>query len=200
MARYTGPKHKLCRREGVRMCNALKCPLDKKGAQVPGQHGKKMSGRLSDYGKQLREKQKTKRTYGMLEKQFRRYYDEASRTPGNTGVKLLQLLETRLDNVVYRAGFAQTRTAARQFVTHGHVIVDGKKISIPSYHVKPGQTITLKTKTLALESVKKLLEERTDTPPWMKKKATVAMFDRLPERSELDSGINEQLIIEFYSR
>src|SRR3972149_7386325 len=147
MARYTGPKHRLCRREGVRMCNAAKCPLDKKGSQAPGQHGKKMNRRLSDYGKQLREKQKTKRMFGVMERQFHKYYNDAARFPGNTGVRLLQLLETRLDNVIYRSGFISTRPAARQLVNHGHILVDGKKVRIPSYQVRSGQTITLKPKT-----------------------------------------------------
>lgn len=202
MARYTGPKHRLCRREGVRLCNAAKCPLDKNGAQPPGQHGKKMGGgkRLSDYGKQLREKQKTKRMYGLMEKQFHKYYVEAERSPGNTGIRLLQLLESRLDNIVYRSGFITTRPAARQLVSHGSVLVDGKKVNIPSYLLKPGQVVTLKPKALALDIVKKTLEEKSDLPEWLKKKATVVKVERLPERAEIDSGINEQLIIEFYSR
>jgi small subunit ribosomal protein S4 len=200
MARYTGPKHRLCRREGVRMCNAAKCPLDKKGAQAPGQHGKKMSRRQSDFGKQLREKQKTKRMYGLMERQFHNYYVDAARTPGNTGIRLLQILESRLDNIVYRSGFIATRPAARQLVSHGHVLIDGKKVDIPSYQLKPGQTVTLKTKALTNEQIKKHLEEKATVPSWLKRKAAVVKMDRLPTREEIDSGINEQLIIEFYSR
>ncbi len=200
MARYTGPKHRLCRREGVRMCNAAKCPLDKKGSQAPGQHGKKMNRRLSDYGKQLREKQKTKRMFGVMERQFHKYYNDAARFPGNTGVRLLQLLETRLDNVIYRSGFISTRPAARQLVNHGHILVDGKKVSIPSYQVRSGQTITLTPKTLSNEQIKTRLEEKVALPAWLKRKAAVVKMDRLPTREEIDSGINEQLIIEFYSR
>ena len=200
MARYTGPKHRLCRREGVRMCNAAKCPLDKKGTQAPGQHGKKMNRRLSDYGKQLREKQKTKRMFGVMERQFHKYYNDAARFPGNTGVRLLQLLETRLDNVIYRSGFISTRPAARQLVNHGHILVDGKKVSIPSYQVRSGQTITLTPKTLSNEQIKTRLEEKVALPAWLKRKAAVVKMDRLPTREEIDSGINEQLIIEFYSR
>jgi small subunit ribosomal protein S4 len=159
-----------------------------------------MNRRQSDYGKQLREKQKTKRIYGLMERQFRKYYDEASRSTGNTGIRLLQLLEQRLDNIVFRGGFISTRPAARQLVSHGHVLVDGKKVNIPSYQLKPGQTVTVKTKTLKNAEVSKHLEEKVNPPSWLKRKAAVVKLDRLPDREEIDSGINEQLIIEFYSR
>lgn len=200
MAKYTGPRHRLCRREGVRMCNAKKCPLDRKGAQPPGQHGRKFAGRVSDYGTQLREKQKVKRIYGVLEKQFRRYYNQALKTESNTGLRLLQLLETRLDNIVFRSQFAPSRRTARQLVNHGHVLVDGQKVTIPSFQLKPGQTITLKPKTLKLDLVTDSLNSKDKPPTWIKRKATVSQLDRLPDRDDLSQDINEQLIIEFYSR
>lgn len=200
MAKYTGPRHRLCRREGVRMCNAKKCPLDRKGAQPPGQHGRKFAGRVSDYGTQLREKQKVKRIYGVLEKQFRRYYNRALKTESNTGLRLLQLLETRLDNIVFRSQFTPSRRTARQLVNHGHVLVDGQKVTIPSFQLKPGQTITLKPKTLKLDLVTESLNSKDKPPTWIKRKATVSQLDRLPDRDDLSQDINEQLIIEFYSR
>ena len=200
MARYTGPKHRLCRREGVRMCNAKKCPLDKKGAQPPGQHGRKFGGRISDYGVQLREKQKVKRIYGVLEKQFRRYYTEALKDEANTGLRLLQLLETRLDNLVFRSQLAPTRRLARQLVSHGHVLVDDKKVDTPSYRVKPGQIFTLKPKALKLPEIIESLEGKDKPPVWLQRKAVIAQMDRLPEREDIGQYINEQLIIDFYSR
>lgn len=200
MARYAGPKHRLCRREGVRMCESKKCPLDRKGAQPPGQHGKKFGGRVSDYGVQLREKQKVKRIYGVLEKQFRRYYNQAIKDESNTGLKLLQLLETRLDNLVFRAQLAPSRRTARQLVNHGHVLVDGKKVNIPSFQVSPDQTITLKPKSLKIPDVIEALENKDKPPVWIKRKATVSKLERLPAREDLSQEINEQLIIEFYSR
>jgi len=200
MARYTGPKHRLCRREGVRMCNAKKCPLDRKGAQPPGQHGRKFAGRISDYGVQLREKQKVKRIYGVMEKQFRRYYNQALKDESNTGLKLLQLLETRLDNVIFRSQLAPSRRTARQLINHGHVLVDGQKVNIPSYQVKPDQIVTLKDKSLKLPRVIEALEGKEKPPSWIKRKATVSKLDRLPDRDDISQDINEQLIIEFYSR
>ncbi len=182
------------------MCNAKKCPLDRKGAQPPGQHGRKFAGRVSGYGTQLREKQKVKRIYGVLEKQFRRYYNRALKTESNTGLRLLQLLETRLDNIVFRSQFAPSRRTARQLVNHGHVLVDGQKVTIPSFQLKPGQTITLKPKTLKLDLVTDSLNSKDKPPTWIKRKATVSQLDRLPDRDDLSQDINEQLIIEFYSR
>lgn len=202
MARYTGSIHKLCRREGVRLCNAKKCPLDKKGAQPPGQHGKKYQGRLSDYGHQLREKQKVKRVYGVLEKQFKRYYKKALKNPANTGLKLLQILESRLDNVVFRANLAPTRRMARQLVAHGHVMVDGKKVDIPSYQVKPDHVVSVKNKVLNIPAVKDLQEdkEKLKSPSWLHRKATNVKILSLPKREEIANHIDEQLIIEYYSR
>jgi small subunit ribosomal protein S4 len=200
MARYTGPKHRLCRREGVRLCNSKKCPLDKKGAQPPGQHGRKFTGRISDYGKQLREKQKVKRMYGVLEKQFRKYYQEALKDEANTGFRLLQILESRLDNVVFRSNLAPSRRTARQIVNHGHVLVDGKKVSIPSYTVKPGSIVALTDKIIKSPAIAEVLDAKLSSPNWIKKKASVSKVEALPERDDIDQSINEQLIIEFYSR
>jgi len=150
MAKYTAAKCRLCRREGVKLflkgarCYSPKCPIEKRGGQVPGQHGKKMGRpRLSGFGIQLREKQKAKRFYGVLETQLHRYYDESIKSSQNTGEVLMQLLETRLDNLVYRLGLTGSRSLARQLVSHGNVLVDGQKIDVPSYAVKPGQVVAV---------------------------------------------------------
>ncbi len=206
MAHYTDPKCRLCRREGVKLylkgarCFSPKCPIERRGGQIPGVHGKKYSRAYSDYGKQLREKQKVKRLYSVLEKQFRRYYEEALKTPGNTGLKLLQLLETRLDNVVYRLHLAPSRSVARQLVSHGNVSVNSKKMDIPSYQVQPEQTITLLPGALKQSLIKTTLEEKTDLPTWLKRQAAAGQITRLPTRAELADDINERLIIEYYSR
>jgi len=206
VARYTGPKCKLCRREGVKLflkgerCFSPKCPIERKGAVPPGVHGRRGHRRLSDYGKQLREKQKAKRIYSVLEKKMRSYYKRAAKTKGATGLALLQLLETRLDNFVFRAGLIGSRSQAKQLVGHGHVLVDGKKADIPSYQVKAGQTVTLSTKGLKMEAVLKALKEKSKPPAWLEKKAAVVKMNRLPQREEIATEINEQLIVEFYSR
>jgi len=207
MARYIDPKCRLCRREGTKLflkgerCFSPKCPLEKKGAVAPGQHGLKMRRRLSEYGVQLREKQKAKRTYGVLERQFRRYFKKAFKKRGVTGEALLQLLESRLDNVVYRLGFVPSRSVARQLVRHGHILVDGKKVDIPSYQVKPGQVINLNPKAMKMEVVKKsLAEKKKEIPSWLQKKAAVGKIIRLPTREEIGADIAEQLIVEYYSR
>ncbi|PJC28326.1 30S ribosomal protein S4 [Candidatus Shapirobacteria bacterium CG_4_9_14_0_2_um_filter_39_11] len=207
MARYLDSKCRLCRREGTKLflkgerCFSPKCPLEKKGAVAPGQHGLKMRRRLSEYGVQLREKQKAKRTYGVLERQFRRYFKKAFKKRGVTGEALLQLLESRLDNVVYRLGFVPSRSVARQLVRHGHILVDGKKVDIPSYQVKPGQVINLNPKAMKMEVVKKsLAEKKKEIPSWLQKKAAVGKIIRLPTREEIGADIAEQLIVEYYSR
>ena len=207
MARYLDSKCRLCRREGTKLflkgerCFSPKCPLEKKGAVAPGQHGLKMRRRLSEYGVQLREKQKAKRTYGVLERQFRRYFKKAFKKRGVTGEALLQLLELRLDNVVYRLGFVPSRSVARQLVHHGHILVDGKKVDIPSYQVKPGQVINLNPKAMKMEVVKKsLAEKKKEIPSWLQKKAAVGKIIRLPTREEIGADIAEQLIVEYYSR
>jgi small subunit ribosomal protein S4 len=207
MARYKDAKCRLCRKEGVKLflkgtrCFSPKCPIERRGGVPPGQHGQKGGKRLSEYGLQLREKQKVKRLYGVLERQFRRYYKEAAKVKEATGRALLQLLERRLDNVVYRLGFVPSRGVARQLVNHGHVLVDGKKVDIPSYRVKQEQTISLDAKALNISEVKKALAEKDKAvPKWLKRKAAVGKIESLPEREEIESDINEQLIVEFYSR
>lgn len=199
MARYTKAKDRLSRREGV--------DLFGKGAKLtrlnvtPGQHGPKGYRSSSQYGKQLREKQKVKRIYGVLEKQFRRYVLEALKSKGNTGEALLVELEKRLDNVVYRLGFAPTRPMARQLVNHGHVMVDSKKVDIPSYQVKIGQTIALKAKALEIPAVKKLVaNEEISIPKWLVRKAAVGQVKKDPVRDDIIEPVFEQDIVEFYSR
>ena len=204
MARYTGPKCKLARREGTdlflksaRRALSDKCKMD----SAPGQHGAKKP-RLSDYGLQLREKQKIRRIYGVLERQFRRYFAEAARRKGSTGELLLQLLESRLDNVVYRMNLARTRRAARQLVNHGHILVDGRKVDIPSFIVKPGSVITVKENSRTIPSIKEALEATVSTKNYVTfdKEAMKGIYVRLPERAELNDVINEALVVEYYNR
>lgn len=200
MARYIGPKRRLSRREGLALFTKDIKAIEKKGAVPPGQHGVRTRRRISEYGLQLREKQKAKRIYGLLERQFRKYFDISSKVKGATGQVLLELLETRLDNIVYRLGFASSRAEARQIVSHGHVNVDGKKVNIPSFRVKVGQTIALSAKLGDNTQVKKGLEQKGTLPEWLERKATVGKVLRLPEREEMEESIDEQLIVEFYSR
>ncbi|KKR88496.1 MAG: 30S ribosomal protein S4 [Candidatus Gottesmanbacteria bacterium GW2011_GWA2_41_12] len=168
---------------------------------MPGQHGQKGKRKTSEYGIQLREKQKAKRMYGLLEKQFRNYFQKASKKLGNTGEALIVNLERRLDNTLYRLGFAPTRASARQFVSHGHVLVDNQSVNIPSYEVKPGQIISFKPKILEIPLLKQLLEDKsTNLPAWLERKGPVGKVAKLPVRGDVQEDINEQLIIEFYSR
>lgn len=199
MARYTGPKNRLSRREGFDLFgkgNKLR------RAQVPpGVHGPKGSRRPSDFGTQLREKQKTKRIYGIIEQQFRGYFNKARRVQGKTGELLLRLLETRLDNVVYRLGFVPTRTMARQLVSHGHIRVNDKVVNIPSYQVKNGQEISLGNLAITIPAVKSRLDNSEVQPPvWLSKQGSKGKVLAFPNRSDIDSPVNEQLIVEFYSR
>ncbi|GIX31557.1 MAG: 30S ribosomal protein S4 [Porticoccaceae bacterium] len=206
MARYLGPTCKLSRREGTDLF--LKSgirPLEDKcrSSSAPGQHGQRR-GRLSDYGVQLREKQKVKRLYGVLEKQFRNYYQRASRRKGATGELLLQYLERRLDNVVYRMGFGATRAEARQLVSHGAILVNGRKVNIPSYQVSPGDVIAVRErakKQLRIQSALQLATQR-GVVEWVEvdPNKLEGTFKRLPDRSELPSEINENLIVELYSK
>ncbi len=206
MSRYRGPKNRLARREGTDL--GLKTVGTKSHASLlrrlnipPGQHGPKGRRKLSDYGLQLREKQKARRIYGVLEKQFRNYYQEALKVKGNTGETLLVQLERRLDNVIYRLGFAPTRSAARQYVSHGHIRVNNQKINFPSYQVRIGEVITLTDKARNIPVVKKLLsDEKPVIPSWLERKAAVGKVVRLPKREDIDADINEQLIVEYYSR
>ena len=208
MARYIGPKCKLSRREGADL--SLKSParaIDSKCKleQKPGQHGAARKGKMSDYAVQLREKQKVKRIYGLLERQFRNYYAKAARGKGNTGESLLQALESRLDNVVYRMGFAVTRTAARQLVAHKAIEVNGKKVNLPSYAVKAGDQVAIVEKAraqLRIGEALTLSQEMDLAPSWVEvdAKKFAGTFKALPERSDLPSDINEALIVELYSK
>jgi len=201
MARYTGAKHKLCRREGIALCGLPKCPVLRKNAPPPGQHGQKGRRKLSEYGVQLREKQKVKRMYGLYERQFRRYFDEAAKEKGNTGEALLKILESRLDNVVYRLGLAPSRAAARQMVNHGHVRVGDKKVDIPSYNTKVGDIITLSMKAQKIPSVEESLKLKEDAiPKWLQRQGLVGKVGAMPDPEDLDLSIDKQLIIEYYSR
>ncbi len=199
MARYTGPKDKLSRREGV--------DLFGKGVKLtrlnipPGIHGPRGFHTRSQYGRQLREKQKVKRIYGLLERQFSNYVQKALKSKGNTGEVFLALLERRLDNAVYRLGFVPTRSAARQLVSHRQVSVNGRKVNIPSYQVKIGDTIILSSKAYQIPYVKKLLESNDKKmPPWLKRKAAAGNVVSLPKREDITEPISEQDIVEFYSR
>ncbi len=167
----------------------------------PGQHGPRGMRKMSDFGTQLREKQKVKRMYGILERQFRKYFDRAKKWRGNTGEKLIEFLESRLDNVLYRLGFVPTRPMARQFISHGHVLVNGKKVSIPSFAVSQNQVITLSAKAMKHPAVAKLLEDKAFQPPeWLAREAGAGKVVRLPGRSDVKESISEQFIIEHYSR
>lgn len=201
MARYTGPKNKLARRFGEDLSlktNSLK--LARRLNIAPGQHGRKGKKKQSEYGKQLVEKQKVKAIYGVLEKQFHKMYEVATKTPSATGFALLRLLERRLDNVVYRLGFAPTRPAARQLVAHGNVMVNGKKVSIPSYRVQLEEVVTITDRASKIPSVAEVMKDKKAVPSWLEKKALSGKVIRYPERDEIDAGVNEQLIVEFYSR
>lgn len=199
MARYTGPKDRLSRREGFDLFGTgLKLT---RLTVPPGVHGPKGSRGSSQYGKQLREKQKVKRLYGLLEKQFRKYVEAALKSRGNTGEKLIGFLEKRLDNVIFRLGFAPSRPSARQIVSHGHVLVDGKKVNIPSYQLVVGQTVSLDSKGMNIPTVAKLLKsEEMKIPPWLEKKAVVGKVARDPKREDIIEPISEKDIVEFYSR
>ncbi|ACA31773.1 30S ribosomal protein S4 [Histophilus somni] len=206
MARYLGPKLKLSRREGtdlflksgVRAIDT-KCKID----TAPGQHGARKP-RLSDYGSQLREKQKVRRIYGILERQFRNYYKEANRLKGNTGENLLVLLEGRLDNVVYRMGFAATRAEARQLVSHKAIVVNGRVVNIPSFQVSVNDVVAVREKSKKQARIKASLElaEQREKPTWLEVEAAKmeGVFKRVPERSDLSADINEHLIVELYSK
>lgn len=206
MAKYIGPKCKLSRREGVdlELKSALR-PLDSKCKldQIPGQHGARR-GRLSDYAVQLREKQKLRRIYGILERQFRNYYKEAARLKGATGEKLLQLLETRLDNVVYRAGFGATRAEARQLVNHKCITVNNAVVNIPSYQVKANDVIAVREKARKQTRIADSLNmaKQKGIADWISldENKLEAVFKAVPERSELPPDINEQLVVELYSK
>jgi small subunit ribosomal protein S4 len=208
VARNLDAKCRQCRREGEKLflkgekCFTDKCPVERR-SYAPGQHGQK-SGRLSDYGTQLREKQKIRRTYGVLERQFRKTYFEADRRKGVTGTNLLQLLESRLDSVAYRMGFGSSRTEARQIVRHNGILVNGKRVNIPSYQVRPGDVVEVAERAKSQLRVKGAAEaaESRGFPEWVEVdiKALKGTLKALPDRAELPSNINESLVIELYSK
>lgn len=200
MARYTGPKRRLSRREGLALTTKDAAYIERKGAVAPGFRGGKSRRRTSDFGIQLREKQKAKRLFGLLEKQFRNTFNEAAKTGGATGELFLQLLERRLDNVVYRLGFTKSRYESRQLVSHGHITVDGQRVNIPSFRVKVGSVVAISEKFVHNTQVKRNLEEDRDIPGWLERKGAVGKVARFPERDEMENAVSEQLIVEFYSR
>jgi small subunit ribosomal protein S4 len=208
MARYTGPVCKLCRREGVKLflkgdkC-ITKCTLERRSTR-PGQHGSGRARKASGYALQLREKQKVRRTYGILERQFRKHFDTAARRPGKTSENLLQILEMRLDNIVYRLGFADSRAQARQLVCHGHFAVNGRKTDIPSFIAKPNDVITVRERSKGLEYFKtrELLLAQKGVPAWLNLDITsmTGRVTSLPSRTDLELPFEEQKVVEFYQR
>ena len=209
MARYTDSVCRQCRREGIKLflkgdrCYSAKCAITKRHTP-PGQHGQSRAKKPSEYGLQLREKQKCRRAYGVLESQFRKYYDMAANMRGVTGDNMLSLLERRLDNVAFRLGFGNSRAMARQLVTHGHILVDGKKVDIPSYLVKPGQVISVRSKSRDMQHLKELREQgsKNTIPKWLELDAEnlSGKVMALPQRDDIDLTLEEHLIDEYYSR
>jgi small subunit ribosomal protein S4 len=209
MARYTNPSCRLCRRERQKLflkgtkCFTEKCPVERRGFP-PGQHGQSRRTKISEYGVQLREKQKVRRTYGLLETQFRNTFARALKTTGRTGETLVKLLERRLDNVVYRLGFAPSRKAARQLVTHGHFLVNNKPVDVPSYLVRPGDTIQVREKSKKMEVLHASVKRVKDTAmlPWLTldKGTMTGTFLHVPERADIPLNADEQLIVELYSK
>ena len=209
MARYTGPSCRLCRRENLKLylkgdrCYGGKCAFERR-AYAPGQHGQRRGAKFSDYRIQLREKQKVKRIYGVLENQFRGYYLRAEKQKGITGTNLLILLESRLDNIVYRMGFATSRNQARQMVRHNHIQVNGRKVNIPSYQVKPGDKVEVKEKSRNVPQILEAMETvvRRGVPSWIEvdKEKFQGTLMALPNREEFTIPVQEQLIVELYSK
>ena len=209
MARYIGPVCRLCRREAMKLflkgerCYTEKCAIEKRNF-APGQHGKSRKQKLAGYGVQLREKQKVKRIYGVLEDQFRRYFEQAERTRGITGETLLQLLERRLDNVIYRLGLSTSRAQARQFVRHGHFSVNGRKVDVPSYSLKAGDVVTVRTTSAQNAAIQHAIEEvkGRGIPEWLSfdSGALTGRVTSLPTREQINLPVQEQLIVELYSK
>ncbi|MBN2388983.1 MAG: 30S ribosomal protein S4 [Anaerolineales bacterium] len=215
MAKYTGPACKLCRREGEKLflkgerCFSPKCAFERR-EYAPGQHGRsgrrggRGTGRESDYGKQLRAKQRARRVYGVFERQFRRYYSKAIKARGVTGLMLLQILESRLDNIVYRLGYAASRAQARLMVTHGHFTVNGRRTDVPSMTLRVGDVVAVRSGSNDRPFFKELpdLAEARNIPAWLERdvKQLTGSILRMPERAEIDGSLNEQLIVEYYSR
>ena len=209
MARYIGPVCRLCRREGMKLflkgerCYTDKCAIEKRNVP-PGQHGRARKAKMAGYGVQLREKQKVKRTYGVLESQFRRYFEAADRQKGVTGELLLQMLERRLDNVVYRLGFATSRAQARQLVRHGHFLVNGKKVDIPSFAVRSGDSVGVRSGSAQNPTIQHAMEEvkGRGIPEWLNfdPAALAGRISQLPTREQINLPVQEQLIVELYSK
>ncbi len=209
MARYTGSVCRLCRRENMKLflkgdrCYSDKCAFDRRG-YPPGQHGERRGRKVSDYGIQLREKQKVKRMYGLTEKQFRNFFQRANRQKGVTGTNLLVMLERRLDNVVYRMGFVNSRTQGRHFVRHNHFTVNGRKVNIPSYLIRPGDAVEVREKSRTVQSIGDALEAvvRRGVPQWieLEKDNFKGVVQTLPVREDLTMPIQEQLIVELYTK
>jgi len=209
LARYTGPVCRFCRREGMKLflkgekCYTEKCPIVRRPDQVPGEHGFRRP-KVTDFGVRLREKQKVKRMYGLVEKQFRGYFERAARMKGVTGDLLIRFLESRLDNVVYRLGFASSRKEARQLVRYGHIRVNGRKVDIPSYQVRAGDVVEVKPASRGVERIKQSLEglTRRGFPEWLELDPSnfKGIVKRLPSREDVTIPIEEQLIVEFYSK
>lgn len=209
MARYRGPVCRLCRREGEKLflkgdrCSTQKCAIERR-AYPPGEHGRDRRLRITAYGLQLREKQKARRIYGILEKQFRNYFKEAARMPGVTGENLLKILEVRMDNLVYRLGFAPSRPSARQLVLHGHFTVNGRKVSVPSYRVRPGDVISVREPSRNIPLIQDSLETRggRDLPDWLEAnvKTMQGRLLRTPVRETIPITVKENMIVELYSK
>ncbi len=210
MARYTGPKHKLARREGINVLDKSSASLLRRLSVPPGVHGRKKTRRLSEYGQQLREKQKLKAVYGLLEKQLVRSVKDIENTaknkPGANGKKmeagelLIATLETRFDNIIYRLGLAKTRYQARQLVGHGHALINGKKVNIPSYQIQPGDVISLTPKMQKNTLLASTIEEKETILPFLSKQGPIGKLERMPERADVEVPFDTQLIIEYYSR
>jgi small subunit ribosomal protein S4 len=209
MARYRGPVCRLCRREGEKLflkgerCQTEKCAIERR-AYAPGQHGRDRRLRITPYGLQLREKQKARRIYGIMERQFRNYFQAAARMPGVTGENLLRILESRLDNLVYRMGFAPSRKSARQLVLHGHFTVNGRKVSVPSYQARPGDVVSVREDSRNLPLIQGTIESRggRDLPDWLESNTRTlkGRFLRLPSRDAIPTTIQENMIVELYSK
>ncbi|MBI2431106.1 MAG: 30S ribosomal protein S4 [Candidatus Levybacteria bacterium] len=200
MARYTGPKHRLARKEGVNIIDKESQSLIRRLSIPPGVHGKKRKRALSEFGQQLREKQKAKEMYGVLEKQFRNLVDRLQKKRGETGELLISLLETRLDNVVYRLGFAKSRFQARQFVNHGQVLVNGQKVTIPSYQVRKGEKVSLSEKLQKNAAVLEIMKENKPILSYLVRENNFGTLVRFPTRQDVQVPFDTQLIIEYYSR
>lgn len=206
MARYTGPSCRVCRREGVKLflkgdrCYTAKCGISRR-EYAPGQHGQQKK-KQSEYGIQLREKQKARKFYGVLESQFRKYFDMAVKSKGITGEALLQILETRFDNTIFRLGYADSRASARQLVRHGHFAINGGKVNIPSYLVKVGDVIEVKEKSRSIESIKAVQESTRAIPKWLEinKETLIGKITALPQRDDIDLPVKEHYIVELYSK